>query len=144
MPLYRCGIRTGPPTAPPNTLRLKSGMAVPGAIRKPVIRVQRRVAVKLVDIAVQIVRPALGDHVDDRAAGVAEFSAEVIRLDLELLYRVNGRLVFQISDAAVLLDVGDADAVEQYIGGRVARAVRREIRVALSARIQVRRRYSRR
>src|SRR6185369_13456790 len=72
-------------------------------VGEPVVRVQRVVAAKVIAHAVKLVGPAFGDHVDDRAAGVAEFRAEVVRLNLELLDHVDGGIKFYFCNAAVLL-----------------------------------------
>src|SRR6185437_1151086 len=99
---------------------------------------------ELVSVAMKLIRSAPDNYVYDGAARVAELRAEVVGLHLELLHSVNGGLIFQIGDSAVLLDVRDAHSIQQDIRGRVSRPVRGEVRVALATRIQIRRRYSRR
>ena len=89
-------------------------------------------AEEVVGRAVEPVGARLGDHVHHRSARLPELGGEEIRLHLEFLNGIDRGRVLQIGDAGVLLHGHHGDAVEQDVGGRIARAVRDEVRVRVT------------
>ena len=103
-----------------------------GAVRKPVVGIQLGIAHEVIARAVQAVGAGAGDHVDDGAAGLAVFGGEEIRLHFELLHHVDGGGELEVRDAGVLFDGGNGGAVDQDVGGGVARAVGTEVGVVIT------------
>jgi hypothetical protein len=61
---------------------------------------------------VELIRAALGHHVDDGPSGVSELGAEEVGLHLELLNHVHGGIELHFRDSAILFDAGDRPPVQ--------------------------------
>src|SRR4051812_30969179 len=88
-------------------------------IREPVIGVHVIVAAEVITYAMELIRPALGHHVDDGAARVAEFRAEIVGLDFEFLNYVTRRVELPLGNTAVLLNAGDGAAIQHDLRSAV-------------------------
>ena len=92
-------------------------------VRERVARVQRVVAEELPKRAVELVRARLGDHIDDASEDTSEFRLVVVRLNLELLNRIDNRRndvhVADVIGVVEPIQEVDVHAVPLTVDGRV-------------------------
>ena len=94
----------------PELMPLERRVRDPRAVVEPVVGLYEAVPLEIVPQPVNVVRPGLGDHVDNAARSAPEFRVVAVLLHLELLHRIHRR----IDDAAI------------HVGGGVGRAVQQE------------------
>jgi len=99
-----------------------------GLVIEPVVCVGNGVADKVVDFPMKLIGAGTRDHVHDRAAGKTKLGAEVRLHDAHFVHRFRRGYIRDLRYAAIGLEVGDRRAIHQHIRGRVAAAVRGEVR----------------
>ena len=109
-------------------LRISFGRSMPEAVQEELVGGRRRVAVVLVERAVQFVGAALGHQRHLRAGGAAAVGVGVHGGDAELLHRIRGHAQDAGEGVAVHLVV-DVHAVQRDVGLVALAAVDRAVAV---------------